>query len=71
MNDFYTEIGQWFCVVGGGLLALLILGLFVYFAGTVWIKASNRFRVICKAESLIFEYLKYRDKVLEWLQAKE
>ena len=33
---------------------------------TAWIAASNRFRDICKAESLIFEYRRERKEYLWW-----
>lgn len=36
-----------------------------------WVAFSNRFRDICKAESLIFEYRKYREQFLEWVKISE
>ncbi len=71
MGDICTAIGELFCVIGGVSLALLVLGLLASFVCTVWIDTSNKFRRICKAESLIFEYRENRDKYLEWKRAKE
>lgn len=54
------------CYMGGGLLALTIVGLATWFACWVWIKTSSRFRGICKAESLIYEYKNNRDDFMYW-----
>ena len=57
------------CVImgaGGALLALMILFSIGYGLCCAWIAFSNRFRDVCKAESLIFEYRKNREKFLEW-----
>mgnify|MGYP000328619046 CR=1 FL=1 len=55
-------------IIGGGaiLASLLLAGLFLLMC-EAWILASNRFRDICKAESLIHEYRRNREKFLEWL----
>lgn len=55
-------------IIGGGaiLASLLLAGLFLLMC-EAWILASNMFRDICKAESLIHEYRRNREKFLEWL----
>lgn len=47
-------------------MALLILGLLLYLACALWINASNMFRKIMHAESLIYEYKKNREEYLLW-----
>lgn len=32
---------------------------------------SNKFRSVCKAESLIYEYRKYHEQFLAWLKLSE
>ena len=55
-------------IIGGGVIlaSLLLAGLFLLMCGA-WILASNSFRDICKAESLIREYRRNSEKFLEWL----
>lgn len=55
-------------IIGGGsiLASLLLAGLFLLMC-EAWILTSNCFRDICKAESLIHEYRRNREKFLEWL----
>lgn len=36
-----------------------------------WADFSNKFRSVCKAESLIYEYRKYREQFLAWLKLSE
>lgn len=56
-----------FCLGGSFMFSLIIAGLFRLMCAA-WISASNRFRDICKAESLIFEYRKNREMFLQWLK---
>lgn len=56
-----------FCLGGSFMFGLIIAGLFRLMCNA-WIGASNRFRDICKAESLIFEYRKNREMFLRWLE---
>ena len=71
MNDIYLFIGKLICGLGGGVLALALLGLIGYLCCEAWIAASNRFRDICKAESLIFEYRKNRNDFMYWKHMKK
>lgn len=66
MDKFATALGK-FCVVVGGLtVALLVLAILVWLMAMAWIGASNRWRGICKAESLIHEYRRERKQYLYW-----
>ena len=51
------------------VLGLALIAWLVYWMAMMWIKASNAWRGILKAESLIYEYKKNRDKYLEWKEA--
>ena len=53
-------------LMGGAVLLIAIIGFLIYIAEAVWVVASDRFRDICKAESLIHEYRLNREKYLEW-----
>lgn len=50
--------------LGFGLIVYL-----VYWMAIAWVKASNAWRNILKAESLIYEYKQNRDEYLEWKEA--
>ena len=50
-------------------LGLALIAWLVYWMAMMWIKASDAWRGILKAESLIYEYKKNRDKYLEWKEA--
>lgn len=66
MVEFAQGLGMTLMVFGGILIAAVILLLLGLFVGIAWIAFSDNFRAICKAESLIFEYRKNREKFLEW-----
>ena len=71
MNDIYLLLGKIICGLGGGMLALAILALLVNVACILWIDASQSFRDICKAESMIFEYRKNRNDFMYWLHMQK
>ena len=71
MGNNFIVIGQYVCIVGGFLLALILSGFLAYLAVSIWIAFSNKFRDICKAESLIFEYRKERNEYLKWRKEKK
>lgn len=71
MSEYYSFVGKLLCGFGGGFLCLIILGLLLYFVCVAWIAFSNKFRDICKAESLIFEYRKNRHEFMVWKHTKE
>lgn len=70
METVFLWIGKVFCVVGGTAIALFLLFLFLELALEAWRLFSNKFRAVCKAESLIFEYRKHRKEFLQWLDDK-
>lgn len=61
------SIGRVFMVIGGMFLVIFLIATIGTAACFTWHHASNRFRDICKAESLIHEYRRNREKFLEWL----
>ena len=71
MDAVFRNIGIIVCGLGGGLLCLAIVGFLAWLACCAWIAFSNKFRAVCKAESLIFEYRKYREQFLAWLKLSE
>lgn len=71
MDNFATFLGKGFLVVGGIGIAVLLLALLVWLAGVAWIAASERWRDICKAESLIHEYRREREEYLQWKKQKQ
>lgn len=55
--------------IGAVVVIALGLGLIAYLGywmAIAWIKTSNAWRNILKAESLIYEYKQNRDEYLEW-----
>ena len=48
------------------VLGLALIAYLVYWMAIMWIKASDAWRSILKAESLIYEYKKNREKYLKW-----
>ena len=55
--------------IGAGVvivLGLLLLAFLTYLMAIVWIMASNAWRRILRAESLIYEYKQNRDEYLAW-----
>lgn len=66
MVDFATRVGIVFITVGGLLTVVLLLGLLSYLVCCAWVAFSNKFRDICKAESLIFEYRRQKSEFMAW-----
>ena len=55
--------------IGAGVvivLGLLLLAFLTYLMAIVWIRVSNAWRRILRAESLIYEYKQNRDEYLAW-----
>lgn len=63
--------GEVFLVCGGTFLTGFVLAGVFRLLCEAWVALSNRFRGICKAESLIFEYRKNRDEFLRWRSKQE
>ena len=71
MDAIFRNIGIIVCVLGAGLLCVAIVGFLGWLACCAWAAFSNKFRAVCKAERLIFEYRKYREQFLAWLKLSE
>lgn len=71
MDAVSRGIGIIVCGLGGGLLCLAIVGFLCWLVCCAWAAFSDRFRAICKAESLIFEYRKYHEQFMAWLKLSE
>ena len=48
-------------------MMLFVVGTVGYLVALLWISACNKWRAICRAESLIFEYRKNRKDFLRWM----
>ena len=66
IDSVMINIGAFFMIAGGFFLIVAMVGIVVYISVIIWISVSNKFRSVCKAESLIFEYKRNREKFLEW-----
>lgn len=66
IDSVMVNIGAAVMLIGGVALAAVVLGLAIYFAGLAWVSASNKWRDILRAESLIFEYRRERKEYLWW-----
>lgn len=71
MDKIAMTLGIIFMVVGGAMLAATLFGLFCWLVCQAWAAFSNRFRDVCRAESLIHEYLLYKQEFLEWKAERE
>ena len=67
MDSFVLVVG-WIAL---SVIGCAVIGILLFLAFDIWEYASNRFRDVCKAESLIFEYRKNRDDYLEWKNTKD
>ena len=66
IDSMMMNIGAAFMLIGGVALAAIVLGLAVYAAGLAWVAASNKWRDILRAESLIYEYRMNREAYIKW-----
>ena len=71
MTEIAARIGQWFMLIGGMLIAISLLGFLGWLACQGWAAFSNRFRDVCRAESLIHEYRRNRAEFLFWKAERE
>ena len=71
MEMFFRNVGAVVCVLGGGLLGIAIACFCGWLVSCAWVLFSNQFREMCKCESMIFEYRKYREQFLTWLEMKD
>ena len=66
IDTVMVNIGAAFMIVGGAALVAIVLGLVIYAAGWAWVAASDKWRDILRAESLIYEYRMNRDAYIKW-----
>ncbi len=66
IDDVMINIGAFFMVAGGIVLMAAVVGSVAYLVASLWISASNKWRLICSAESLIHEYRRNRLQFLKW-----
>lgn len=66
IDNVMVNIGAAFMIVGGVALVAIVLSLVIYAAGWAWVAASDKWRDILRAESLIYEYHMNRDYYIEW-----
>ena len=71
MDKVAFLVGEIFLIFGGTFLLCCALTVLSKLMCEAWVAFSNRFRDICKAESLIFEYRKYREQFLKWMKISE
>lgn len=67
VDSVMMNIGAFFAIAGGIIMMLFIVGMVGYLVALLWIIACNKWRAICRAESLIFEYRKNRKDFLRWM----
>lgn len=66
IDGVMMNIGAVFLIAGGVLLISALFGFAIWLVGNIWIAASNKWRRILRAESLIYEYRQNRDEFLMW-----
>lgn len=67
VDSVMMNIGAFFTIAGGIIMMLFVVGMVGYLVALLWISACNKWRAICRAESLIFEYRKNREDFLRWM----
>ena len=71
MDAVFRIVGIIVCGMGGGLLCVALVGFLGWSVCCAWAAFSYKFRAVCKTESLIYEYRKYREQFLAWLKLSE
>lgn len=66
IDNVMVNIGAAFMIVGGVALVAIVISLVIYAAGWAWVAASDKWRDILRAESLIYEYRMNRDAYIKW-----
>ena len=66
IDSVMINAGAIVLIVGGCLLLAAGVGLAALLVANIWIAASNKWRSILRAESLIYEYRQNRDEFLRW-----
>lgn len=71
MDKIAMTLGIIFMIVGGAMLVATLFGLLCWLVCQAWAAFSNRFRCVCRAESLIHEYRLHKQEFLEWKAERE
>ena len=71
MDKFFLAVGRTVCLIGTISLSGILVALLAQLLCEAWMAASNRFRKVCRGESLIFEYWKNREEFLEWREKRD
>ena len=66
IDNVMMNAGAIVLITGGCLLIASGVGLAALLVANIWIAASNKWRSILRAESLIYEYRKNRDEFMRW-----
>lgn len=66
IDNVMVNIGAAFMIVGGVALVAIVISLVIYAAGWAWVAASDKWRDILRAESLIYEYRMNREAYIKW-----
>ena len=66
IDSVMINIGAFFMIAGGIVLVVTVVGFVIFLTATLWISASNKWRAICRAESLVFEYKRNQQQFLKW-----
>lgn len=66
LDNFALFIGYAVITVGGFALFSIMSAFFIKIACELWVIASTNFRAVWKAESLVYEYNKNKEKFLQW-----
>ena len=69
MTEIACVIGAVFMLACAAVIVAVLAGLAWDYLGTLWIDASNKWRNICKTESLIHEYRRERKEYIAWKEA--
>nr|DAK62602.1 MAG TPA: hypothetical protein [Caudoviricetes sp.] len=67
INALSLSIGYALMAIGGFALFVIMSAFFIEIACELWVLANTKLRAVWKAESLVYEYNKNREKFLEWL----
>ena len=71
MDNIAFILGKSVLILGGGIMAVGIIGLIGWLASVAWVFFSVTFRKICKAEILIAEYRKNRHDFMMWKEMQD
>lgn len=71
LSSAAETIGGIFMIVGAFFIASIVVGFLTECAANFWMKASRKWRGIFKAEALICEYKREREKYLKWKEKKD